>query len=1353
MKTEYITTILLLLQLARFDTSLSTLRRKSRQVLPKGVGPLYLRELSPDKGLSKRRREEDEQKKAEDERCLLELSPILAPPRLATKLKRRREGMAVQPPAKPEVGGQGFLRASATPTETQRAKVGCMPLITSTPAKEPTAGPSSADKRSVPIIPKLLLSTRPGELSVKGERAKVEGREKVEKELSSAPVAEQLRIRLANVLTTQDLENLLNEAAAVLRKEKSTSCPFCDAKPEGYFKASNRDVHMRTSCRMVKTIQQNLDDHKGCMEADMAQSWPVPSTSKLPGSGRNTPDPTKFNIAEEEEHSTDVDELPDITAAAVESAANEMQRNATTAERYTRALEKLFTGRDVPEFLSGWTPGQLLSHEAMKEILFDEEFHALYMAMAREILAEVNTISKRRFTTDSFAQSYDSEHTSASLAKGQIQWSRVCRDTAHAHPGAEDFKSEMPKGTAKGKAQGLLETLKGLDPTTVYDTPKSEDEMRQRFLLFLRCKTARGKTDQLSPCTIAAYARSMFSTTSSNSLSSYVLANYGKKDGSDLTSFLFHLDRPTMVLDLGILSHFFPNDERYRAYRKGETESTGDDGDDDRRFEQRKTASLFLQSASGLISLLDYMIGHAGQTKIEPDNVNGQNRRNDYVQRVSALRSEVSKKVSQLHKASAKESKTNRLTKDLTNPESTQERLKAYRRYFREAHYNGSLMAIRKSLAAMRKKGTKGSAAVASAISQLEFKRHGFWLMINASFFNGHRPQVVQLMTNRDFTQRTTVQPTTGGAKGTAAERPMQAADVIFTRDHVLGTETMVSIPLGVSDNRNVGKTGEAEVSLPPDLATGLINYSMMKDLMEGSAARNKLTLPNDCFFVDANGKPLSLEHARTSRTGEEMAREMGIDRLPTFTEQRRVMASKMISSGATGNTGMAHTPAVQRVIYDDLQRERGVANKKMANRSLLAKPLDAETFPGSRDSSFGRAVAEKCKTDAEAAVAELRRDAKEKMFQQFLSLVQLRGPRRTILSRERYVFLQAVYSMISPEFSATILLSQPYPGDTDRGMGRRFHRFLCTNGEGMSVVRDNCASILHHLGTVDLGRPKAFELFLKLASTWHSSLLSLDMSRVNRSPRLHTLFSFPKVEQKLKLIKPTEPVAEAKAPKPASTAVTAKVATTKEAKAPPRIHTLFSFPKVEQKLKLIKPTKPVAEAKAPKPASTAVTAKAATTKEAKAPKPKSTAVTAKAAETKEEKTDTEESWPMSPPSLHPMPLTPPMKVEADMWPEMDMFESKELLDLLSGKFSPDTLSPLPLGQGKGSSTEGGGSSDDDDDETAPTVKVPSSPRKRTHEESFCAPPLDDTDPSWYYTSGVPPEIEETIEGEGENRD
>ncbi len=129
--------------------------------------------------------------------------------------------------------------------------------------------------------------------------------------------------------------------------------------------------------------------------------------------------------------------------------------------------------------------------------------------------------------------------------------------------------------------------------------PVKEDEMKECFVLFLWSKTARGKQEQLSPVTITSYARSMLSMTCHNSVSSYVRENYRRKDGTDLMSLLFHLDRPTRVLDIGILLHFFPHDLRFRPYRqmgtrrdndakKDEEDEDADSDDNDPRLAQQK---------------------------------------------------------------------------------------------------------------------------------------------------------------------------------------------------------------------------------------------------------------------------------------------------------------------------------------------------------------------------------------------------------------------------------------------------------------------------------------------------------------------------------------------------------------------------------------------------------------------------------------------------------------------------------------------------------------------------------------------------------------------------------------------
>jgi hypothetical protein len=79
-----------------------------------------------------------------------------------------------------------------------------------------------------------------------------------------------------------------------------------------------------------------------------------------------------------------------------------------------------------------------------------------------------------------------------------------------------------------------------------------------------------------------------------------------------------------------------------------------------------------------------------------------------------------------------------------------------------------------------------------------------------------------------------------------------------------------------------------------------------------------------------------------------------------------------------------------------------------------------------------------------------------------------------------------------------------------------------------------------------------------------------------------------------------------------------------------------------------------------------------------------------------EKKKEEEDSFPMSP-SLS----SPPQKKEAEMlWPENDIFESKDLLNLTSRKFEDTTLPSLPLGQGRPSSATTATDVDDDDSST-----------------------------------------------------
>jgi hypothetical protein len=83
-------------------------------------------------------------------------------------------------------------------------------------------------------------------------------------------------------------------------------------------------------------------------------------------------------------------------------------------------------------------------------------------------------------------------------------------------------------------------------------------------------------------------------------VSNYVRATSGK-DYSDLASFLFAEDQGATVLDLGVLSTFFPKDPRHT----GQTAEIAAAADI-MPIAQRRTLVFFVQSYSGLISLLNY---------------------------------------------------------------------------------------------------------------------------------------------------------------------------------------------------------------------------------------------------------------------------------------------------------------------------------------------------------------------------------------------------------------------------------------------------------------------------------------------------------------------------------------------------------------------------------------------------------------------------------------------------------------------------------------------------------------------------------------------------------------------------
>jgi hypothetical protein len=142
---------------------------------------------------------------------------------------------------------------------------------------------------------------------------------------------------------------------------------------------------------------------------------------------------------------------------------------------------------------------------------------------------------------------------------------------------------------------------------------------------------------------------------------------------------------------------------------------------------------------------------------------------------------------------------------------------------------------------------------------------------------------------------------------------------------------------------------------------------------------------------------------------------------------------------------------------------------------------------------------------------------------------VKLLGRQRKILSRKRYNLFHVVYSLITLNITAAVLLSHPCPVLGDQRICHLFACFLSNAGEGMHKVGGG-AYFTHlyiyrythiyiyifklNILCVFQVRQDAVniftdfsagvgpnELFPKPTPLRHSCLLSLDMSRLNRSP------------------------------------------------------------------------------------------------------------------------------------------------------------------------------------------------------------------------------------------------------------
>ena len=79
--------------------------------------------------------------------------------------------------------------------------------------------------------------------------------------------------------------------------------------------------------------------------------------------------------------------------------------------------------------------------------------------------------------------------------------------------------------------------------------------------------------------------------------------------------------------------------------------------------------------------------------------------------------------------------------------------------------------------------------------------------------------------------------------------------------------------------------------------------------------------------------------------------------------------------------------------------------------------------------------------------------------FKNFKELIEGRGSHRTLLSLERFLFIQLVYSCMDLEMSS-ILLCTDVPPRKGACWVVVFERFLLSSGEGMDIFREKLRKI-----------------------------------------------------------------------------------------------------------------------------------------------------------------------------------------------------------------------------------------------------------------------------------------------------
>ena len=733
-----------------------------------------------------------------------------------------------------------------------------------------------------------------------------------------------------------------------------------------------------------------------------------------------------------------------------ESSDNVSERSSIVNENHpdtekliADAQEKINNSR-VPHVISrvdpNWRPGKIISRDLWKKLIADANIHTEFCTYIKELLTPYNSLIEDGYSTREpvLAQAYDSQDTQRSFQKNKKEfWAQ--REAALQEALQEECEEDANLNFSDSEI---------LQPST------SDIELEAKFKAYLTKQPAKKTINTLSGPTVAVYAQSVFSKSVSTSVICYVKKMY---PGKKLCDFLFKKHQNTAEFQDHFLTHIVAA--------------------------AKQSASQASHISAGMQAFIKYMIAVCDKTELEMDDLFNRSRKQDYRRNLEILRGDIVKKLLPLGTCARAEAKARRHREEMAKPGIVVHRNQGYTRYYGCEHFV--------DLCNQFEEGAKKK----EKISRVEFNRMSKWIMWNVIMSEGKRPQLIELLKNKHFFERT---------RASLAQLKAGYKNIKFDRSKIFEEDDVHVYSVGALDLHERGKTGRVDVMISYSLGVAMECYHIIKEKHFGSDVASDPEAP---FFVNYEQDPLSMDGAKKATVVKEICKIMGIRSLNPC-DNRHGMASRVLQIGAEGDTGMEQSPDTQRAIYDDYPRHQGVWNKATANQFIREKEKSNRK---KKDAEFHQFLQEERERHSKLASKNRIDEALDEILEKELHGIKGRTERHKLMSREKIHFFDLTMSVVMPEWTAYVYLYSSYPRMSSM-MESIFTRFLYSDGEGMNIFRTDVANISTLFP--DESEGTLIKSVLKLLM---SSMRAWNVTRKERDPNSHILFNFKNVEIRYK--------------------------------------------------------------------------------------------------------------------------------------------------------------------------------------------------------------------------------------------